>query len=106
MMLMWQTTPGLTFSFFFRGELTMAVRSIWGWGYGEEQVKHKDNIGILGQFLPCDPSSSLSPVDSSDVALRPPRFQVHTCPDNIKAILTDDKIQRMRHSYGKVLSLI
>ncbi|KAI9023979.1 FAD linked oxidase domain-containing protein [Hyaloraphidium curvatum] len=85
-------------------------RSVWGWGYEGgvakvPQVLVRAVLGVLATKLPKPTARITQPTKErlGEVArgLRKPRFAKDDVPARVAEVLSDDPLERMRHSFGK-----
>jgi len=76
-------------------------RSFWGWGYegeGPDPMMMEVFLEFTRARFGIDEYDDIPAPRIEDIALRDPRFEL---PKDIAAFCTDDKRERVSHSYGK-----
>ena len=77
------------------------VRSFWGWGYEGESpdpLMIELFVELLKTRFGLDTLAQIPAPDLDHIELRPPRFAL---PDALADFCTDDKLERVSHSFGK-----
>ncbi len=77
------------------------TRSLWGWGYegdGPDPLMMAVFLEFIKARFGLEGFEEIRAPELDDVTLRPPRFEL---PEALATFCTDDKRERISHSYGK-----
>ena len=79
----------------------MRLRKFWGWGYDDELLSSEEENNIdqrIAKTFQLDHVERIEIPKISDIDLNKPQFST---PSSLKKILSDDKLERLNHAYGK-----
>ena len=79
----------------------MRLRKFWGWGYDDELLSSEEENNIdqrIAKTFQLDHVERIEIPKISDIDINKPLFSV---PSSLKKILSDDKLERLNHAYGK-----
>ena len=79
----------------------MRKRKFWGWGYEDELLTHEEEKNIDARIATTFDLDSVERINIPDIKnIDLPKSKVKK-PQNLKNILSDDKLEILNHSYGK-----
>ena len=79
----------------------MRLRKFWGWGYDDELLSSEEENNIdqrIAKTFQLDQVERIEIPKISDIDINKPLFST---PSSLKKILSDDKLERLNHAYGK-----
>ena len=79
----------------------MRLRKFWGWGYDDELLSSEEENNIdqrIAKTFQLDHVERIEIPKISDIDINKPLFST---PSSLKKILSDDKLERLNHAYGK-----
>ena len=79
----------------------MRMRKFWGWGYDDELLSSEEENNIdqrIAKTFQLDHVERIEIPKISDIDINKPLFSI---PSSLKKILSDDKLERLNHAYGK-----
>ena len=79
----------------------MRLRKFWGWGYDDELLSSEEENNIdqrIAKTFQLDHVERIEIPKISDIDINKPLFSI---PSSLKKILSDDKLERLNHAYGK-----
>ena len=79
----------------------MRLRKFWGWGYDDELLSSEEENNIdqrIAKTFQLDQVERIEIPKISDIDINKPLFSI---PSSLKKILSDDKLERLNHAYGK-----
>ena len=79
----------------------MRLRKFWGWGYDDELLSSEEENNIdqrIAKTFQLDHVERIEIPKISDIDINKPQFST---PSSLKKILSDDKLERLNHAYGK-----
>ena len=79
----------------------MRLRKFWGWGYDDELLSSEEENNIdqrIAKTFQLDHVERIEIPKISDIDINQPLFST---PSSLKKILSDDKLERLNHAYGK-----
>ena len=79
----------------------MRLRKFWGWGYDDELLSSEEENNIdqrIAKTFQLDHVERIEIPKISDIDINKPLFAI---PSSLKKILSDDKLERLNHAYGK-----
>ena len=79
----------------------MRLRKFWGWGYDDELLSSEEENSIdqrIAKTFQLDHVERIEIPKISDIDINKPLFST---PSSLKKILSDDKLERLNHAYGK-----
>ena len=79
----------------------MRLRKFWGWGYDDELFSSEEENNIdqrIAKTFQLDHVERIEIPKISDIDINKPLFST---PSSLKKILSDDKLERLNHAYGK-----
>ena len=79
----------------------MRLRKFWGWGYDDELLSSEEENNIdqrIAKTFQLDHVERIEIPKISDIDINKPLFSTPSSP---KKILSDDKLERLNHAYGK-----
>ena len=79
----------------------MRTRKFWGWGYDDELLSSEEENNIdqrIAKTFQLDHVERIEIPKISDIDINKPLFST---PSSLKKILSDDKLERLNHAYGK-----
>ena len=79
----------------------MRLRKFWGWGYEDELLSSEEENNIdqrIAKTFQLDHVERIEIPKISDININKPLFSI---PSSLKKILSDDKLERLNHAYGK-----
>ena len=79
----------------------MRLRKFWGWGYDDELLSSEEENKIdqrIAKTFQLDHVERIEIPKISDIDINKPLFSI---PSSLKKILSDDKLERLNHAYGK-----
>ena len=79
----------------------MRLRKFWGWGYDDELLSSEEENNIdqrIAKTFQLDHIERIEIPKISDIDINKPLFST---PSSLKKILSDDKLERLNHAYGK-----
>ena len=79
----------------------MRLRKFWGWGYDDELLSSEEENNIdqrIAKTFQLDHVERIEIPKISDIDINKPQFST---PSTLKKILSDDKLERLNHAYGK-----
>ena len=79
----------------------MRARKFWGWGYEDELLTSEEENNIdkrLAKTFELDSVERIEIPKIDDINL--PESSINS-PNSLKAIVSNDKLERLNHSYGK-----
>ena len=79
----------------------MRLRKFWGWGYDDELLSSEEENNIdqrIAKTFQLDHVERIEIPKISDIEINKPLFST---PSSLKKILSDDKLERLNHAYGK-----
>ena len=79
----------------------MRLRKFWGWGYDDELLSSEEENNIdqrIAKTFELDHVERIEIPKISDIDINKPLFST---PSSLKKILSDDKLERLNHAYGK-----
>ena len=79
----------------------MRLRKFWGWGYDDELLSSEEENKIdqrIAKTFQLDHVERIEIPKISDIDINKPLFST---PSSLKKILSDDKLERLNHAYGK-----
>ena len=79
----------------------MRLRKFWGWGYDDELLTSEEENNIdqrIAKTFQLDHVERIEIPKISDIDINKPLFSI---PSSLKKILSDDKLERLNHAYGK-----
>ena len=79
----------------------MRLRKFWGWGYDDELLSSEEENNIdqrIAKTFQLDQVERIEIPKISDIDINKPQFST---PSSLKKILSDDKLERLNHAYGK-----
>ena len=79
----------------------MRKRKFWGWGYEDELLSDEEENNIDNRIATTFNLDSVKRIDIPDInSIDLPKSRVKK-PQNLENLLSDDKLERLNHSYGK-----
>ena len=79
----------------------MRLRKFWGWGYDDELLSSEEENNIdqrIAKTFQLDHVERIEIPKISDIDINKPLFST---PSSLKKILSEDKLERLNHAYGK-----
>ena len=79
----------------------MRARKFWGWGYEDELLTAEEENNIdkrIAKTFELDSVERIEIPKIENVYLPDSSLK---CPNSLKAIVSNDKLERLNHSYGK-----
>ena len=79
----------------------MRLRKFWGWGYDDELLSSEEENNIdqrIAKTFELDHVKRIEIPKISDIDINKPLFSI---PSSLKKILSEDKLERLNHAYGK-----
>ena len=79
----------------------MRKRKFWGWGYEDELLSDEEENNIDNRIATTFNLDSVKRINIPDInSIDLPKSRVKK-PQNLENLLSDDKLERLNHSYGK-----
>ena len=79
----------------------MRKRKFWGWGYEDELLSDEEENNIDNRIATTFNLDSIKRINIPDInSIDLPKSRVKK-PQNLENLLSDDKLERLNHSYGK-----
>ena len=79
----------------------MRTRKFWGWGYEDELLTDEEENNIdrrIASTFNLDSVNRIKVPNLGDIDLPEPRIKT---PKSLESLFSDDKLERLNHSYGK-----
>ena len=79
----------------------MRVRKFWGWGYADELLSEEEEKKIdkrIASTFSLDEVDRIKIPEVDEIEIQKPKIK---SPKNLMSLFTDEKMERLNHSYGK-----
>ena len=79
----------------------MRVRKFWGWGYADELLSDEEEKKIdkrIASTFSLDEVDRIKIPEVDEIEIQKPKIK---SPKNLMSLFTDEKMERLNHSYGK-----
>ena len=79
----------------------MRIRKFWGWGYADELLSDEEEKKIdkrIASAFSLDEVDRIKIPEVDEIEIQKPKIK---SPKNLMSLFTDEKMERLNHSYGK-----